>query len=58
VFDTTWVLIVVLSMIILFIIIGILLSVANVIWVLYRIIKGWLALDSGRSIYAKNTSRH
>jgi len=35
-------------------IIGILVFVTNIIWIFYRIIRGWLALNSGKAMYASS----
>jgi len=41
----------VVGMILLFVVVGAIVLVANVVWVLYRIIKGWLALNSDKPMY-------
>ncbi len=33
--------------------VGILILIANTIWVIYRIVKGWLRLNDGKEMYSK-----
>jgi uncharacterized membrane protein len=42
----------VLGFITLFIVIGYVILLANTVWILYRVIKGWLRLFDGRAVYA------
>ena len=36
-----------------FFVIGYFLLIANAIWVIYRIVKGWLRLNDGKEMYSK-----
>jgi uncharacterized membrane protein len=40
----------VVGMVLMIIVIGIPVLIADVIWVIYRIVKGWLALNEGKSV--------
>lgn len=42
----------VLGMILTMLVIGFLVVLANAIWMIYRIVKGWLALNAGQPMYA------
>lgn len=42
----------VIGVITIFLLIGYLILLANVVWVIYRIVKGWLALNDNRPMYA------
>ncbi|HIQ14654.1 MAG TPA: hypothetical protein EYH38_03655 [Leucothrix sp.] len=43
----------ILGLISIYFIIGIPILIANTIWVIYRIIKGWLRLNDGKKMYSK-----
>lgn len=36
-----------------FVVIGYFLLIANAIWIIYRIVKGWLRLADGKEMYVK-----
>jgi len=43
----------ILGLIGIYFIIGIPILIANTIWVIYRIVKGWLRLNDGKEMYSK-----
>ena len=42
----------VIGFITIFLLVGYLVLLANVVWVIYRVVKGWLALNDNRPMYA------
>lgn len=49
-FSLLWTLIAVVTMLI---VVGYFIMLANVVWVIYRVVRGWLALNEGKPMYAQ-----
>jgi uncharacterized membrane protein len=45
----------VIGMLLLVLVVGYFILIANTIWLLYRIIKGWLRLSEGKEMYTEQT---
>jgi len=39
-------------------VIGYFILIANTVWLIYRIIKGWLRLSEGKGMYPESTTEH